>query len=345
MNFQQLVRPNIYNLEPYSSARDEFQGQASVYLDANENPYNNPYNRYPDPTQRQLKNYIAKIKNITCQQIFVGNGSDESIDLTFRIFCEPGKDNVAAIEPTYGMYKVCAGINNVEYRAVDLEDDFRLNAHKLLDATDNNTKVIFLCSPNNPTANLMDKSAVMEILNHFQGIVVIDEAYIDFAQTEGWLPEINKFPNLIVYQTFSKAWGLAAVRCGLALANSEIIALFNKVKYPYNVNLLTQNAVLEQINDKQKNLWVQQILKERQPLIDKLKLLDVTRKVYHSDANFVLVKVVDANRIYQYLTGMGIIVRNRSKVKLCGECLRITVGTGKENRALIDALKTFPCKI
>jgi histidinol-phosphate aminotransferase len=347
MNLELLVRQNILSLEPYSCARNEFQGEASVFLDANENPYNSPYNRYPDPLQYSLKERIAGIKNIQEQQIFVGNGSDEGIDITFRIFCETRKDNVVAMSPTYGMYKVCADINDVQYRAVALEEDFHLNADKLLAATDANTKIIFLCSPNNPTANLMDRTEILKILNGFNGIVTIDEAYIDFAGIDGWLPELDKYPNLIIYQTFSKAWGLASMRCGLTFASKEIITLFNNVKYPYNISLLTQNAVLEQLSerDKQKNCWVKQILDERQLLISALKSLHITKKIYHSDANFILVKVVDADRIYQYLTEKGIIVRNRSKVQLCGDCLRITAGTPKENRTLTETLKNYPYRL
>jgi histidinol-phosphate aminotransferase len=343
MKFTLPVRQNILRLEPYSCARDEFQGEASVYLDANENPYNNPWNRYPDPLQRTLKRKIAEIKGVREQQIMIGNGSDETIDLTFRIFCEPAADNVVAIDPTYGMYKVCAEINNVEYRSVALEHDFLLNADRLLAAADKNTKIIFICSPNNPTGNLMQTEEIRKVIENFGGIVAVDEAYIDFADYRGWLPELDKYPNLIVFQTFSKAYALASMRCGLAFASEEIIALYNKVKYPYNVSFLTQNAVLEQIRNgaAQKNSWVRQILAERQPLVDALLKLPVTEKIYHSDANFILVKTADANGIYTYLTETGIIVRNRNKVKLCAGCLRITVGTPDENRALIDALKKY----
>ncbi|MDR1371944.1 MAG: histidinol-phosphate transaminase [Dysgonamonadaceae bacterium] len=343
MNLRALVRKNIFNLEPYSCARDEFQGEASVYLDANESPYNSPYNRYPDPLQRSLKEKIAKIKGVRAEQILIGNGSDESIDLTFRVFCEPSVDNVVAMEPTYGMYKVCADINNVEYRKVALEDGFKLRSTKVLDAVDEYTKVIFLCSPNNPTGNLMDKAEILKILTDFGGIIAIDEAYIDFAGCSGWLPKLDKYPNLVIYQTFSKAWGLSSMRCGLAFAREEIIVLFNKVKYPYNISSLTQNAVSEQLSkgDEQKNCWVEQILAERRPLIDMLRQMKIVKEIYHSDANFILIKVVDANKIYEYLTQKGIIVRNRSRVSLCDDCLRITVGTPDENHALVEALKTY----
>jgi len=343
MDIKSLVRENIYSLKPYSCARDEFQGEASVYLDANENPYNNPYNRYPDPLQNALKQQIAKIKNISPSKIMLGNGSDEPIDLIFRIFCEPKTDNVVAMEPTYGMYKVCADINDVEYRKVLLDEHFRLDADKMLAAADKRTKVMFICSPNNPTSNLMPESEILKILDQFDGITVIDEAYIDFANTASWLESLDKHPNLIVLHTFSKAWGMASVRCGMAFASEEIIALFNKVKYPYNVNLLTQQFVSEAIADEgaAKAAWVAEIIAERQPLAEKLKSIEKVEKVYPSDANFLLVKVENADKIYKKLTEDGIIVRNRSTVALCGDCLRITVGTKQENKALTDALQTI----
>ncbi|MDR1783542.1 MAG: histidinol-phosphate transaminase [Dysgonamonadaceae bacterium] len=343
MDIKSLVRENIYSLKPYSCARDEFQGEASVYLDANENPYNNPYNRYPDPLQNALKQQIAKIKNISPLKIMLGNGSDEPIDLIFRIFCEPKTDNVVAMEPTYGMYKVCADINDVEYRKVLLDEHFRLDADKMLAAADKRTKVMFICSPNNPTSNLMPESEILKILDQFGGITVIDEAYIDFANTASWLESLDKYPNLIVLHTFSKAWGMASVRCGMAFASEKIIALFNKVKYPYNVNLLTQQFVSEAIADEgaAKAAWVAEIIAERQPLAEKLKSIEKVEKVYPSDANFLLVKVENADKIYKKLTEDGIIVRNRSSVALCGDCLRITVGTKQENKALTDALQTI----
>jgi histidinol-phosphate aminotransferase len=243
MELEQLIRPNIFALKPYSCARDEFKGEASVYLDANENPMNGPYNRYPDPLQWVLKEKIAKIKKVQPEQIMLGNGSDEPIDLVVRIFCEPKVDNIVAIDPSYGMYQVCADVNNVEYRKVLLNEDYSLDAARLLAATDANTKVIFLCSPNNPTGNLMNRTEVLKVLNGFGGIVLIDEAYVDFSSEKSWLTELKNFPNLIVLQTFSKAWGLASVRCGMAFASAEIIRYFNKVKYPYNINKLTQDFV------------------------------------------------------------------------------------------------------
>ncbi|MDR1737881.1 MAG: histidinol-phosphate transaminase [Candidatus Symbiothrix sp.] len=343
MNIEQLIRKNIACLKPYSCARDEFKGRASVYLDANESPFNEPFNRYPDPMQSELKTLVAKLKNVRESQIMVGNGSDEPIDLIYRIFCEPYSDNVVAFEPTYGMYQVAADINAVEYRKVPLRPDFSLDADRLLAATDEHTKVIFLCSPNNPSGNLMRSSEIEKILRQFQGITVIDEAYIDFADAPSYLTQLDNYPRMIVLQTFSKAWAMASVRCGLAFAAENIIAYFNKVKYPYNVNLLSQHFVLERIKNHQeeKNEWVRKILSERQPLADALRRLPIVETVYPSDANFLLVKVNDANRIYQSLVEQSIITRNRNSVALCGNCLRITVGTAKENKTLLKALKTI----
>ncbi|MBQ5779045.1 MAG: histidinol-phosphate transaminase [Paludibacteraceae bacterium] len=335
-----LVRQNIYNLKPYSCARDEFKGEASVFLDANENPLNNPYNRYPDPLQIELKKKIAQIKNVRPSQIMLGNGSDEPIDLIVRIFCEPKQDNIVAIAPTYGMYEVCANVNDVEYRKVLLNEDFSLNANLVLEAIDDCTKVVFLCSPNNPTGNLLNRNEMLKIINGFQGIVVIDEAYIDFASEPSWLNDLDKYPNLIVLQTFSKAWGLAAVRCGMAFASEEILSYFNKVKYPYNVNLLTQNFVEKELSyEERKKEWVKMLLDERDNLIQELKKLSIVKSVFPSDANFVLVKVTDAKFIYTALMNKGVIVRNRHSVQLCGNCLRITVGTQDENAVLIAELK------
>jgi histidinol-phosphate aminotransferase len=340
MELEQLIRPNIFALKPYSCARDEFKGEASVYLDANENPMNGPYNRYPDPLQWVLKEKIAKIKKVQPEQIMLGNGSDEPIDLVVRIFCEPKVDNIVAIDPSYGMYQVCADVNNVEYRKVLLNEDYSLDAARLLAATDANTKVIFLCSPNNPTGNLMNRTEVLKVLNGFGGIVLIDEAYVDFSSEKSWLTELKNFPNLIVLQTFSKAWGLASVRCGMAFASAEIIRYFNKVKYPYNINKLTQDFVSDQLDQEtRKNEWVAMLLEQRTALSTQLKALPFVQKIYPSDANFILVKVPDANAVYQYLVNKGIIVRNRNTVSLCLGCLRITVGTKAENEVLMDALR------
>lgn len=340
MNLQSLVRPNIWNLKPYSSARNEFKGEASVFLDANENPLRETYNRYPDPLQWKLKEKIGKIKGIDPTHIFLGNGSDEPIDLVFRIFCEPGKDNVVAMDPTYGMYQVCADINNVEYRKVPLNEDFSLNADQILIATDEQTKIVFLCSPNNPCGNLLDNKDIIYLLEAFKGIVVLDEAYIDFAAEATFLHELEKYPNLIILQTFSKAWGLAAVRLGMAFASAEIIALFNKVKYPYNINVLTQEFVYKALDEvAQKDNWVAEILKGRAYLLDELSKIPLVEKIYPTDANFILVKVGDALAIYNQLAAKGIIVRNRNNITMCGGCLRITVGTEEENKTFIDALK------
>lgn len=340
MNLKQLVRPNIWNLKAYSSARDEFKGEASVYLDANENPLRDSYNRYPDPRQLALKDKIAALKEIPSENIFLGNGSDEPIDLVYRVFCEPGIDNVVAIDPTYGMYEVCANINNVEYRKVPLNKDFSINIDALLDATDNNTKIIFLCSPNNPTGNLLKREDVDRILFSFQGIVVLDEAYIDFSEKATRLQDLQDYPNLIVLQTFSKAWGLAAVRLGMAFASKEIIELLSKVKYPYNINQLTQEYVNEALDRlAEKEDWVKTILTERTNLIEELSKLSLVEKIYPSDANFILAKVNDPNGIYKMLAELGIVVRNRNNVSMCEGCLRITIGTEQENKILIEALQ------
>lgn len=342
MNLQQLVRKNVWNMKAYSSARDEFKGEASVFLDANENPLNDKYNRYPDPLQWKLKEKIAKIKNIEAEKIFLGNGSDEPIDLVIRIFCEPRIDNIVAIDPTYGMYQVCADVNDIEYRKVLLNEDFDIDAQKILEKTDDKTKLIFLCSPNNPTGNLLNKKEIDKILNTFAGIVIVDEAYIDFASETTWLNDLDKYPNLVILQTFSKAWGLAALRLGMAFASDEIIKLFNKVKYPYNVNILTQNFVNEELEKVElRKQWINILLNGREYLKNELAKLSFVEKIYPTDANFLLVKVGDANGIYKKLADKGVIVRNRSSVSLCAGCLRITVGTNDENKTLIETLNTL----
>lgn len=342
MNLQQLVRKNIWNLKAYSSARDEFKGEASVYLDANENPLNGPYNRYPDPLQWKLKEKVSEIKQVDIQKIFFGNGSDEPIDIVIRIFCEPTVNNIVAIDPTYGMYKVCADINNVEYRSVLLKDNFILDADAVLKATDDKSKIIFLCSPNNPSGNLLNKEEVLKIVQVFSGIVVLDEAYIDFAPEASWVSQLDKYPNLVILQTFSKAWGIAAVRLGMAFASPEIISLFNKVKYPYNINILTQNFVQSELDKIQlKEEWVKTLLAQRVYLVQELLKISFIEKIYPSDANFILVKVPDANNTYNKLVDQGIIIRNRNTVSLCNGCLRITIGTKEENNKLISALKSI----
>lgn len=342
-NLQDLVRPNIWALEPYSCARDEFKGvDAHVFLDANESPYNGPLNRYPDPLQENVKAKLAPIKGVQPKQIFLGNGSDEAIDLVYRVFCNPGKDNVVAIAPTYGMYKVCAAINDVEYRTVMLDDNYQVSAEKVLGATDANTKVIWLCSPNNPTGNDLERKEVEKIVGGFDGIVVVDEAYSEFSSLMPLRLQIGQYPNLLVLNTFSKAWGSASIRLGMAFANEEIISLFNKVKYPYNVNKLTQDKALEMLSDLMTvDRWIGQIKREREHMLPALQELPICQKVYPSSANFILVKVTDANAIYKYLVQKGIIVRNRNRVELCGNCLRITVGTQQENNELFSALRQF----
>ena len=339
-----LVRPAIQRLTPYSCARNEYQGTtASVFLDANENPYNGAWNRYPDPLQRTLKQTLGQHKQVDPAHIFLGNGSDEAIDLIYRIFCQPGEDNVVAMSPTYGMYQVCADINDVEYRAVPLCEDFQLDTDAMLAAADDHTKVMWVCSPNNPTANLMRRDDIVRLLTEFPGIVVVDEAYIDFADATPFRFALDRFPNLVVLSTCSKLWGAAAIRLGMAFASTEIIDLFNKVKYPYNISLPTQQAALDLLRDIQQKSrqWRATILAERNILMPAMAELPICRAIYRSDANFFLMRVTDADAIYAYLVRRGIIVRNRNRVELCGNCLRITVGTPAENNALLGALRQY----
>ncbi len=340
---QELVRKNIWELAPYSSARDEYSGkEAHVFLDANENPYNAPYNRYPDPLQRDLKKQLERVKGVPSANIFLGNGSDEAIDLPYRIFCEPGRDNVVAIEPTYGMYRVCADINNVEYRTVLLDDNFDIQADCLLAACDDHTKIIWICSPNNPTGNSLNRDEILKVIEGFQGIVIVDEAYIDFAQQLSLRKELPQHPNLIILQTMSKAWGSAAIRLGMAFASQEIIQIYNKVKYPYNVNLLTQQQAMEMLKyPYEVDKTVKILLTERSQLIQSFLELPICEQIYKTDANFFLVRVTDAQKIYDYLVDCGIIVRNRSRIQLCNNCLRITIGTRTENAELLGALRRY----
>lgn len=344
---QDIVRPNIWSLKPYSSARDEYKGfDAKVFLDANENPYNSPFNRYPDPLQGEVKRLLAPIKGVGEENIFLGNGSDEAIDLVFRIFCEPGVDNVVSLSPTYGMYEVCADVNNVEYRSVPLrmdeEGDFRFCADDLLGVVDGHTKAVFLCSPNNPTGACLCRGELMKVLDGFEGMVVIDEAYADFMEEPSFLGLLGKYPRLIVLQTFSKAWACAGIRLGMAFASPEVIALYNKVKYPYNVNVLTQREAIATLTDYARiTAWVEQLKAERTRLMEALAEYSDTEHVYPTDANFVLVRVRDAQALYDYLLTQGIIVRNRHRVQLCRNCLRITVGTPEENDALMEAMRGF----
>lgn len=318
-----------------------------MFLDANENPYNAPYNRYPDPLQLELKAAIAKVKGVPAQCIFVGNGSDEAIDLPYRCFCEPGVDNVVAIEPTYGMYKVCADINNVEYRPVLLDEHYQITADKLLAATDAHTKIIWLCTPNNPTGNCLVREEVIKVIEQFDGLVIVDEAYSDFASQMSfrqWSMVNGQWarPNLIVLNTMSKAWGCAALRLGMAFASQAIIDIFNKVKYPYNVNLLTQQQALEALKDPfEVDQWVKVLLQERVRMMEAFRELPICEKVYPTDANFFLAKMTDATKIYNYLVDQGIIVRNRTRVQLCQNCLRITIGTKSENNELVAALRQY----
>ncbi|MCE2616670.1 histidinol-phosphate transaminase [Phocaeicola oris] len=342
-SLKELTRQNILALEPYSSARNEYSGHvAHVFLDANENPYNHPFNRYPDPLQLELKKEIARIKKVSEEQIFLGNGSDEAIDLPYRCFCRPGIDNVVAIEPTYGMYKVCADINDIAYRPVLLDEQFQLSAGKILAAVDENTKLIWICSPNNPTGNNMNREEVINILQQFNGLVIVDEAYSDFSDCKPFREELNQFPNLIVLNTFSKAWGCAAIRLGMAFAQKDIIDIFNKVKYPYNVNALTQQEALKAIQrNGMVDQWIRTLVEERGRMMGEFAKLSCCAKVYPTDANFFLTKVTDAVAIYRYLVEKGIIVRNRTKVTLCKDCLRVTIGDRSENDELLEALKHY----
>lgn len=342
-SLQELTRPNIWALKPYSSARDEYSGKtASVFLDANENPYNAPNNRYPDPLQKELKALIAPVKKVKPEQIFLGNGSDEAIDLLFRAFCRPGIDNVVAIHPTYGMYQVCADINDVEYRKVLLDEKFQFKAEDLLRASDENTKLIFLCSPNNPTGNNLDAKEIITLLREFQGIVIVDEAYIDFSTQPSFIGILDEYPNLVILQTFSKAWGCAAIRLGMAFASPDIIGIFSKIKYPYNINLLTQQEALRMMQRHYEvQRWISTLLEERARLIQAFTQLPCCKKVFPTDANFFLTRVSNAKAIYDYLVDQGIIVRNRSNITRCEDCLRITVGTRPENDALLEALRNY----
>ena len=345
-DLKNLVRSNIRTLKPYSSARHEFGGAAEVYLDANENAFGSPIdvqlNRYPDPLQNEVKRQIAAIKGIPPEQIFIGNGSDEAIDLLFRIFCEPGRDTCIICPPTYGMYQVSADINDIVVKEMPLTQDFQLDVTAIKTAFNEQAKLLFICSPNNPTGNAMSREEILELAASFTGIVVVDEAYIDFSSQESLATEINKYQNLVVLQTFSKAWGMAAARVGLAFANKKIISLFNRVKPPYNVSQLSQTAVLgAMLNRDQVTAWTDEALKERQRLSQTFTELDLVETVYPSDANFLLIKMANADAVYDYLVEQKIIVRNRSNVILCEGCLRITVGTPDENDRLISALKAF----
>ncbi len=339
-----LVRQNIKQLKPYSSARDEYKGKkASVFIDANENPFGTLLNRYPDPLQEELKCAIAEVKQVPAECIFLGNGSDEAIDLSYRVFCEPRVDNVVAIDPTYGMYEVCANINDVEYRKVALDEHFQMKADDLLAACDSHTKLIFICSPNNPTGNDLSREEIVKVIEGFKGIVIVDEAYSDFSTQRPLRLDLDKYENLIVYNTFSKAYGCAAIRLGMAFASAEIIGYFNKVKYPYNVNVLTQHKATEVLSTEMSKTCkhINLIIDERATVMEAFAQLPLCERVYPSNANFFLAKVTDANSIYNYLVDKGIIVRNRNSVNMCGNCLRITIGTKEENTQLLSALRVY----
>jgi len=345
-NLDSLVRENIKRMTPYSSARHEFSGAATIFLDANENSFGSPlpqnYNRYPDPLQLPLKEKISSIKGVPVQNIFLGNGSDEAIDLLFRIFCEPGKDNIIIFPPTYGMYEVCAEVNNIEVKKVPLTTSFQLDLDAIEASVNEHTKLIFVCSPNNPTGNSINRSDIEVLLNNFNGIVVIDEAYINYAKQKTFIPELTEYPNLVILQTLSKAWGLAGLRLGMAFAGQPLIDYMNKVKYPYNINSATQQLALEALgNISSVNNWTKTTVDQKEFLAAELLKLPITQTVYPSDANFILVRLTGAKKIYEYLSAKGIIVRDRSKIILCDDCLRITIGTPEENKQLIEALKQY----
>lgn len=346
-NLDTITRTNIKNLKPYSSARSEFKGKEGIFLDANENSFGSPldanYNRYPDPLQLDVKEKLGKIKGLPIQNIFLGNGSDEAIDILFRAFCNPGVDNIIICPPTYGMYEVSANINDVKIKRVPLtSEEFQLDTENILKAIDNNTKLIFICCPNNPTGNGVKWEAIKKILENFSGLVIIDEAYINFARYRSLIPELLNYPNLVILQTLSKAWGLAGLRVGMAFASEPIIDIFNRIKPPYNINIASQKLVLEALDNTDKiNAWIKETVEERDRLSAELAMLPFIIKVYPSDANFILVKTNNPLAIYNYLVTKKIIIRDRSKVELCEGCLRITVGTKEENRKLIDTLKEY----
>lgn len=345
-DLNRILRENIKKLVPYSSARNEFKGTAKILLDANENSLGSPlaeaYNRYPDPLQKELKEKIAKIKGVPAPNIFLGNGSDEAIDLLIRAFCEPGVDNIMILPPTYGMYEVSANINDVAVKKVNLDNDFQLNLNLIAESIDENTKIIFICSPNNPTANALYREDIETVLANFQGIVVVDEAYINYSRSKTFIQELTEYSNLVVLQTFSKAWGLAGLRLGMAFASEEIIEVFNKIKPPYNINQATQRLALEALEKVQEvNSWIIETVKERNLLSNKLEELPFVERVFPSEANFLLVKTQDPNAIYDFLIAQGIVIRNRSQVELCEGCLRITIGTAAENTELLHTLSSY----
>lgn len=340
IDINKLVRGNVLKLKPYSSARDEFEGEASVFLDANENPYPSDYNRYPDPHQKLLKKKIGELKNVNENHIFLGNGSDEAIDLLFRAFCEPGEDEVLIPQPTYGMYAVSASINDVKINSVNLTKDFDLDLEATLAGVTPQTKIIFLCSPNNPSGNLLSKEKIIDVIENFNGIVVVDEAYIDFTNSTSLTELLNQYRNLVILQTLSKAWGLAGLRLGICFASVEIISILNKIKPPYNISSITQSLALKKLqNVNDKDQQVKEVVGQRKIMEAKLPESKIVEQVYPSDSNFLLVRVKNARKIYDNLLGKGIVLRDRSNVILCNDCLRITIGTPNENQILLDELK------
>ncbi|MCO5934490.1 histidinol-phosphate transaminase [Mucilaginibacter sp. RB4R14] len=341
-----ILRENIKNLTPYSSARDEYTGEASVFLDANENAFGSPleqaYNRYPDPLQYQVKMKLSEIKGVPARNIFLGNGSDEAIDILFRSFCNPGVDNVIIVPPTYGMYQVSANINDIEAKKVLLTEEYQLDLDGISEAIDKNTKLIFICSPNNPTGNSINRDDIETLLANFNGLVIIDEAYINYSRQKTFIQELTEYANLVVLQTLSKAWGLAGLRVGMAFASEEIIEVMNKVKPPYNVNEASQQLALQALNNVSLvNLWIKETLEQRDKLVLTLKEFNFVLDIYPSDANFILVKTINPKAIYDFLVQHGIIIRDRSKVELCEGCLRITIGTPNENKTLIETLQQY----
>jgi len=346
-DLNKITRENIKKLKPYSSARNEYKGKEGIFLDANENSYGSPlntnYNRYPDPLQIDVKEKLSKIKGLPIQNIFLGNGSDEAIDILFRAFCNPGTDNIIICPPTYGMYEVSANINDVNVTKVPLTpDEFQLDTENILNAINENTKLIFICCPNNPTGNGVKWDSIKRLLENFSGIVVLDEAYINFARYRSLIPELLNYPNLVILQTLSKAWGLAGLRVGMAFASESIINIFNKIKPPYNINIASQKLALEALDNTDKiNSWIKETVQERENIITELTSFNFIIRVYPSEANFILVKTTDAISIYNYLTSKQIIIRDRSRVELCEGCLRITVGTKEENKILIETLKEY----
>lgn len=345
-DLEAILRENIKDLIPYSSARNDFKENASILLDANENAYGSPlseqYNRYPDPLQTSLKEKISRIKGVPSKNIFLGNGSDEAIDLLIRAFCRPQTDNILILPPTYGMYEVLATINDVQTKKVLLDNDFQLNLDTIAESIDPNTKIIFICSPNNPTGNSIYREDIETIMANFNGLVVVDEAYINYSRSRSFIQELTEYSNLVVLQTFSKAWGMAGLRLGMAFASEEIIEVFNKIKPPYNINQVSQTLAIDALDKVHiVNNWIRDTVKERTNLSNSLEELPIVERVYPSDANFILVKTKNANGIYKYLIEKEIVVRNRSNVELCEECLRITIGTAKENQDLLNALKKY----